>query len=341
MLSVACAAACASGLAGPGVAGARCGSTADGALAFPRDYAPHSGSRFEYWYWWGHVRDDRGHVLAFELMFNWLTMPGPPAEGTTVDVSVTDLTDGTFHVSTQNIPFLRPTPERDGVRLAGAGQRADSAGGHDVIHLEVDGYVLDLDVRQLRPAVQTFDGSQDVDAFRNYERQRNGLVGTLRRDGHILRVSGEGVVTHAWANSVALLTRSWEWLMLQLRDGRELMAWEFRPYPGGPVEYAAASLRQRDCRLRHLKPSEYRIIPHGTWTRPDGTCSYPASWTFVLGRRRFEVTPAVPDQEVRSATVSGTLNPYWEGLARVSGAGRGWADEEMSGYCRGSGTTTG
>jgi len=298
-----------------------CPPSGQGDLSFPADYGDH-GSGFEYWLWWGHVATPDGSVYAFELTFFFI---GP---GERVDYSITDVSGNAFHAASNEAPGKR-SPVPGGERFSQDGQQALGARGNEDLHIQIAGVTLDVSVRQVKPPVLTFDGKEGADHLRDYERQRDLVTGTLRTAGTTVAVAGEGVHTHAWANSPLLAARNTTWLALQLADGSEVMAWQWRPYPGGPVELQRATVTDPSCHTTRLAASDYALTPTGTWTRADRTCSYPSTWTFRIKDRSYRVSPLVADQEVRPAVSPGTIGgnaiPYWEGLARVDGAGRGWA----------------
>ena len=132
----------------------------------------------------------------------------------------------------------------------------------------------------------------------------------------------------------------WDWLALQLDDGRSLMAFQLRREDGGRDHYDHGLLVQHDeladlpvvgtgdTGVRLLKPGDITIKATRYFTDNTGV-TWPVSWQLDVGEESFTVDALVDDQRVSLAIV------YWEGLVEVrnhSGqrVGRGYV--ELTGY---------
>jgi predicted secreted hydrolase len=132
----------------------------------------------------------------------------------------------------------------------------------------------------------------------------------------------------------------WDWLALQLDDGREVVAYRLRAAGeegGGPLAYAALVPERPDeaapGRLRVLDLDGARLEVTDRWTSPASGAVYPAGWRLHLPAADLvlDVEPLLADQELDLAV------RYWEGAVAVRGttggrpvAGRGYA--ELTGY---------
>ena len=297
-----------------------------GRVNLPADDALH-GEETEWWYWTGHLETASGRYFGFESAFFAVSAEGN--SGQMVNHAITDLEDDSFHHMASIIE--RPaTFVADGVDLDVGGQRVVAGNGHDVLHGEVDGYVLDLVMDAVkRPVFHHVDGYTDY-TFGGftyyYSRERMTTTGTLTLpDGDVLEVHGTSWFDHQWGALSKAVGIGWDWFALQLDDDREVMLFQIRD-PSGEV-FVEGSLTDAECNTWELLQDDIEIIANSTWTSPHGGAVYPSSWTVRILDETFEITPMMADQEVDTIFFK-----YWEGAAVVSGAATGRAYVELTGY---------
>lgn len=130
----------------------------------------------------------------------------------------------------------------------------------------------------------------------------------------------------------------WDWLSIQLRDGREIMAYHMRRVDGTADPFSTLAWVDRDGRVRHASSTDFRLEARGQWRSPRTGAAYPSGWNVrtrdpeTRSEVVLQVEPLVRDQEL-----GGEIGevPYWEGACRVRDAeGRdvGTAYVELTGY---------
>lgn len=159
--------------------------------------------------------------------------------------------------------------------------------------------------------------------------------GTVRIGGHLIDISsGLGWYDHQWGSSWGVENDGWDWLGIQLNDGRDILAYRQRHLDTGGIGVTAATTMSPSGKLTVETKAQLTPIAGGAWTSPHTSITYPLSWTLVLPGQnvRFIVTPDVKDQEVR---VLAGGRAIWEGACTVTGKGiRGVAFLELVGYSK-------
>ena len=149
-----------------------------------------------------------------------------------------------------------------------------------------------------------------------------------------LEVSGLAWMDREWSTSA--LGRSlvgWDWLALQLDDGRDVMVYQLRRRDGEADPHSAGAIVAADGAMQRLGAADARLEVLDHWTSPRSRVRYPSRWRLSIPTAdlRLEITPRLADQEL----IVGTR--YWEGAVLVHGTadsrsirGRGYI--ELVGY---------
>jgi predicted secreted hydrolase len=158
--------------------------------------------------------------------------------------------------------------------------------------------------------------------------------GTVRVGGEPLSVSGLAWMDREWSTSaLGPELVGWDWLALQLDDGREIMVYRLRRRDGSTDAHSAGSLVSADGAARSLAAADVTLDALDHWTSPRSRVRYPSRWRLAVPRAglALEIVPQLADQEL----IVGTR--YWEGAVRVEGTadgrpitGRGYV--ELVGY---------
>jgi predicted secreted hydrolase len=130
--------------------------------------------------------------------------------------------------------------------------------------------------------------------------------------------------------------QGWDWLSLQLGDGRELMLYQLRRSDGTRDPRSSGTLVDEQGRTRHLVAADFTLAPTGeTWTAPSGA-RYPVGWRIAVPGQQIALTVSTPLRSQELST-TGAGVAYWEGMVQVTGTaggravtGRGYL--EMTGY---------
>jgi predicted secreted hydrolase len=339
--------------------------------SLPRDLYAHPEYKTEWWYITGHLQTIDTEVpteLAFQLTFFrvGLQPDQPDTSGSawrTSDLIMAHaaVTDPSGKGHTFSEVIWRATPFLGGFGAPGdttlAWCRAP-AGTDDRWSLAYQDGVFRLQVHDVRqglryalectpqqpPVFHGEDGfspkSADGSAASLYFSQtRMEVSGTVDRDGRPVAVRGQSWLDREiFTSTLGSGQQGWDWLALQLDDGRELMLYRLLT-PDGAVDFALGTLIEQDGTTTKLPADQWHWQAREYWTSPRTTSRYPIAWTLSVPdlQLELELEAVLPDQENVSPR---TGIHYWEGAVKArlkngkAGVGRGFV--ELTGYGEGS-----
>jgi predicted secreted hydrolase len=342
---------------GPGDVTGFARATAPRRLAFPADLGPHPEFRTEWWYYTGNLETAARRHFGFQLTF-FRTALAPPAPGVAARASawaasqlylahfaLTDTAGRRFHAWSRlgrealGLAGARATPFR--VWLEDWSAASEAPEGLPVRLRAAEGDVaIDLVLASDKPIVQQGDhglsrkGPEPGNASYYYSLSRMSARGTVRAGGEPLPVSGLAWMDREWSTSaLGPDLVGWDWLALQLDDGRDLMVYRLRRRDGTADARSSGTLIAVDGATRPLAAGDVILDALDHWTSPRSRVRYPSRWRLAIpgAALSLEITPRLADQEL----IVGTR--YWEGAVRVQGtaagraiAGRGYV--ELVGY---------
>lgn len=337
--------------------------TAARPLEFPADHAPHQGVQTEWWYVTANLEDEQGRGLGLHFtLFRNALRPEPPVRNSDLaaahvwmgHLALSDLDAGEHRVHER---FAREVPGLAGHdadpwrvyledwELVGVEGFGESAGdplrpgfrlraGHGDERIE-------LELTAAKPLVLQGDrgysqkGPEPGNASLYYSATRLEAAGEWTIGGRTRSVRGRAWLDREWSTSVLPAgTVGWDWLSLQLSDGRELMLYQLRTSAGEPSEYSHGTLIDRDGSKRDLAPDAFEFEPLSTWTSPRSGASYPTVWRARVPGAGIDLRIAarLDDQEL-DVTVR-----YWEGAVEAldsqGGERLGLGFLELTGYER-------
>src|SRR5262249_37584209 len=123
----------------------------------------------------------------------------------------------------------------------------------------------------------------------------------------------------------------WDWVAVQLADGRDLMLYRLRRRDGTIDRWSRGTLVRRDGATRPLEGDAVRVDVLAHWSSPRDGARYPARWRLRVPEEGIdvEVVPYLADQELDVGV------RYWEGAVAVrtaDGASVGAGYVELVGY---------
>jgi len=322
-------------------------------FAFPDDHGPHPAFRIEWWYFTGNLEDAAGRRFGYQLTFfrNALRPDAPdsPSAWAAREVwmghlAVSDPAARRFHA------FERF--ERGALGLAGAraapfevwtgswSARGSDAGPFPLrLQAEEGDVALELTLEPQKQLVLQGDrglsqkGREPGNASYYYSFTRLATRGTLRTPDGEHAVQGGSWLDREWSTSALEPDQAgWDWLALQLDDGRELMLYQLRARDGAPTPQSAGTLVEADGTSRRLALDDFTLESLDTWSSPRSGAVYPSRWRVLvpLAQLELDVRPVLADQELDLSF------RYWEGAVDVRDAdgpvGRGYV--ELTGYDR-------
>jgi predicted secreted hydrolase len=91
------------------------------------------------------------------------------------------------------------------------------------------------------------------------------------------------------------------------------MIYQLRLKNGGIEPFSSGTLVDERGRSRHLKRTDFALVPLRRWKSSSTKGVYPARWTLSVPSAglRLEVVPVLADQELRPRR-SGTNLAYWK-----------------------------
>ncbi|MEW6280317.1 MAG: lipocalin-like domain-containing protein [Candidatus Eremiobacterota bacterium] len=304
-------------------------------LVFPADHGPHPDFRSEWWYFTGNLDGQRpfGYQLSF-FRSNLNPMPERRRSdwGTNqvalAHFAVTDVRGGKhrgFELASRaalGLAGFQASPLRvwlDDWEAAG------SATPQDPLHLRASTQecAVDLQLWTERPPVLHGDGGLSAkgeepgQASYYVSFTRLATRGYVRSGGQTYPVEGLSWMDHEWtSNALGREQSGWDWMGLQLQDGRDVMLFQLRR-PDGSVSFRGGTLVESDGRWRPLEARLERLATRG---------AYPSKWRVTAADLDLEVLPRVADQEMQLSL------RYWEGAVDVRGSATGTGYVELTGY---------
>jgi len=319
------------------------------AFAFPRDHGPHPAFRTEWWYWTGNLAAPDGSRFGFQLtFFRTALTPEAPPRGSAwgahqvylAHFAVTDVAGRRFGAWSRTerlalgLAGAEPKPFR--VWIDDWEARGEGATGLPVRLRASEGdTAIDLTLESGKPVVLQGErglsrkGAEPGNASYYYSLTRMPARGSITVGGRRFEVTGLAWMDREWSTSaLGAELAGWDWVALQLDDGRELMFYRLRRKDGSADRFSAGAIVDATGSARALSLDDVTLEPVGAWTSPRSGAHYPARWRLRMAGLGLdlEISPVLADQELDVGT------RYWEGAVVVAGtvAGRGYV--EMVGY---------
>ena len=309
-------------------------------LEFPRDHASHPGFRSEWWYFTGHLTDAQTRPFGFQLTFFRFAL-APDAPQTTSPWRSHQAWMGHFAVTdAANGAFLHAERfSREGLGLAGNTAApfrlwledwSATGTGPAPFPLRLlagtreTGLDLTLDVGKppVAHGAAGLDrkGREAGNASYYYSMPRLSAEGELRIGETRHAVAGSAWMDREWSTSaLSPELAGWDWLSLELSDGRDLMLYRLRTTAGESSPFSSGSLIGADGTATPLDRDDFELEAREHWTSPVTGSRYPVGWNVALPAHalRLEIRPLIPNQEM-NLTVR-----YWEGAVLAQGSGDG------------------
>ena len=312
---------------------------------FPRDHGAHADYKIEWWYYTGNVRTAEGRRFGYQLTFfrsGGKRETRSPSRWAVRDLymahfALSDLDSGRFYFFDRlnRAGITWAGVKADGARIWNEDWEARvTAKGH-AIKARADGVALDLLLEPLKPPVihgadgVSRKGAEEGNASHYYSLTRLKSTGSIDVDGTSHRVQGLSWMDHEFGTS--FLEESdvgWDWLYVQLKDGRDLMFFVIRRKDGGTSPFSSGALIDEEGRSRGLTAREFTLRPETRWTSPASEATYPVGWTLSVPGEdlTLKIDAAMIDQELRAKKSTGFA--YWEGSTQAKGH---WGERAVTG----------
>lgn len=333
-------------------------------FVFPRDYGSHPEFAIEWWYITGHLfaANDTPERFGFQVTFFRRSLVSPKGTNTTTDAAFGDDQIHLAHMTLTDIQSgkfrFQERLNRGGWDAAASTNTLDVRNGNWTLKLEPGtNTVIDLQstIGADEAATMQFIPEKPLVAFGTNGVSRKAaeltasshyltfprlaVSGTVTLDETNLPIHGEAWMDHEFSSSqVGEDQVGWDWLCLQLTDGREIMAYRMRRKDDSTDPYSTVAWVDAQGTVRQVGPSEFQWSVLDRWKSPHTGANYPslvrlAAENPETGKTEaFTIEPLVADQELNGAL--GGVN-YWEGACRILDDNKrviGRAYMELTGY---------
>lgn len=319
-------------------------------LVFPRDHGAHPDYRTEWWYITGWLNIERERWVGFQLTFFRSRTAYPqsnpslwaPRQLMLGHMALADPQQTRLLHSERawrTLPGLAQYSEQDTeLQIQDWTLQRRLNGSNEMYSSKARTPQFEWDLQLLttsRPWLQgiggySIKGPLPQQASHYYSRPQMQVSGTLaiQAQGSKPRpVRGVAWLDHEWSSTMLdAQAVGWDWIGLNLLDGRSLMAFRIRRADGS-VLFSHAALADRTITL------QWEPITH--WRSPRTLARYPIAWkirTQLVDLGDFIVQPLMQDQELDGRLSTGIV--YWEGAIEMRQderlIGRGYL--EMTGY---------
>jgi len=321
------------------------------AMQFPRDFGAHPQQAIEWWYVTG-LLGDAGQPPRLGYQLTFFRLPGPAPADHASPLAARQLLLGHVALSDLNTRQQRHTQrllrllpgavaarsEDCDVRLRDWTLRRDDRGDGYHAAFTGPGFAMTLQLATDQPPLRQGDagisrkGAAPAQFSHYYSRPQLATQAQLTLDGRTTRLSGRAWLDHEWSDDYLGDCVGWDWLGINLLDGRALMLFQLRR-PDGRREWAGGSLRTPGQADRSFAPNEVGMLPTRHWVSPATGARWPVEWQLTSPAGTMRLVAAFDAQEVDARRSSGLA--YWEGAARLLDAGGqeiGWGYLELTGY---------
>ncbi len=319
-------------------------------LSFPTDFGAHPAQGIEWWYLTGLLGDRYGAPPRYGYQLTFFRLPGPAPADHPSGLAAKQLLLG--HVALSDLGAKK---QRHAQRLLRAlpGAVHATLGDCDVklrdwtLVREGDGYrarfgspgfAMELELSTPdAPLLQgnaghSQKGPSPEQFSHYYSRPQLATQAALTVDGRRHSLAGRAWLDHEWSDSVLGDSVGWDWLGINLHDGRALTLFQLRR-KDGRRDWAGGSLRTPGQPDRSFTPDEVQMAPTRHWVSPATGARWPVAWQLKSPAGEMRLEAAFDAQEIDARRGTGLV--YWEGAARLltpQGREIGGGYLELTGY---------
>jgi predicted secreted hydrolase len=325
--------------------------TKDYKLQFPKDFYYKKGYRVQWWYFTGHLFDEKGREFGYEFTFFVVGIQKKVYKSKfglrNIYISHFALTD-----VKENIFYFSDTSDSGAFDFAGA--RGDQLnfwvgknsmkGTMGKIYLSASDRdkALDLILTPTKPVVLHGENgysrkSEDSPLIASFYFSYTSLQteGSLKIGNMVFKVKGKSWFDREISSrGLGQKQTGWDWFSIQLDDNREIMFYLLRNKDGSIDKNSSGTFVSSNGTYRHLSKDNFSVTVLAHYRSKKTGARYPSQWEIKIPSENIHLTivPLIEDQEL--VTTRSTFNYYWEGTCSVKGTARGKAYVEMTGYTR-------
>jgi len=305
----------------------------------PEDDAFLPQEDVQWWYWTGHLESKEGKKFGFETCFftfdSFFVF-----KDQLIQAAITDVSDNSFHFKEYTKYFSQPEETATGFNLSSDKHNkvtAVGSNGRDVLHSEIDNYILDLKLEPVKDDVIHYEGGPHVYRMGGftyyYSRVGMKTEGTIKVGDTTYNVSGITWFDRQYGELYKAINTGWQWFAIQLDDNRQVMLYDINGAEDRMESYVAITDAKGET--RDYGPEDFTVEVLDHWTSPDTGIVYPSGWRLNVKGEQWIVEPMIKDQELQGNHHFWVGPEYWEGASTVKnsrGKEIGKAYVELNGF---------
>jgi len=323
--------------------------TPDYEVKFPGDFYYKEDFKIQWWYFTGHLFDDKKQEFGYELTF---FVAGVQKRKYTSQFGVNNIYISHFAISdvAGNTFYFHDKADAGSFDFAGAkDNRLKVWIGKNVLegtlermHIEAsdEDDAIDLLLIPTKPIVlngkkgysrKSEESPLIASVYFSYSHLKT--EGRLKVGDKIFNVKGTSWFDREISSrGLGENQKGWDWFAIQLDDKREVMLYLLRNKDGSIDKYSSGTFINQDGKYRHLLRDDFRVNVSSHYKSKKTGARYPSQWEIKIPSENLmlRITPLIEDQEVLADNSTG--NYYWEGTGKVEGTEKGRAYVEMTGY---------
>ena len=323
--------------------------TDDYIVKVPEDFFYKKDYRVQWWYFTGHLFDERGREFGYELTFFVVNVQKRDYTSrfgvNRIYIShfaVSDIAGNAFYFTDKadaGIYEFAGT-EDNRLKIWTGDHVLDGTFQNMRLRASDSNKSIDLHVEPVKPLVlngkngysrKSEESSLIASVYFSYTQMNT--QGKLIIGDKVYAVKGKSwfdreISTRGLSQKQA----GWDWFAIQLDDNREIMLYMLRNKDGSLDPYSSGTFVYQNGRYRMLSRDDFSVIVLSHYKSEKTGARYPSQWEIKIPSEKIvvRISPLIQNQEV--IALHSTGNYYWEGACIVEGSVRGRAYVEMTGY---------
>lgn len=323
--------------------------TPDYRVKFPEDFYYKHGYRVQWWYFTGHLFDEKGREFGYELTFFTVNVQQREYKSrfgvNNIYIShfaVSDVADGKFYFSDNADAGAYGFAGAKDNKLKVWTGKSELEGTMESIHITASdkNNSLELSLTPVKPPVlngqngysrKSEESPLIASIYFSYTNLKT--EGTLKTGNRIFKVKGTSWFDREISSRGLSEDQSgWDWFAMQLDNGMEVMLYMLRKKDGSVDAYSSGTLIYPDGKYKHFAKGDFSVKVFSMYKSGKTGARYPSQWEIQIPSENLalKVIPIIEDQEIQALGTTG--NYYWEGTCRVEGTVKGRAYVELTGY---------
>ncbi|HAM51526.1 MAG TPA: carotenoid 1,2-hydratase [Nitrospiraceae bacterium] len=323
--------------------------TPDYKAKFPDDLYYKKDYRIQWWYFTGHLFDEKGREFGYELTFFAV---GVQKRHYSSKFGVNTIYISHFAISDvkEKKFYFKEKADSGAYNFAGAKttelkvwiKQNALEGTIEQMHLKASEkhMAIDLELTPQKPLVlnggngysrKSEESAMFASIYFSYTSLKTS--GTLKVGDEVFDVNGKSWFDREIsAGALGKKQSGWDWFAIQLDDAREIMLYIMRNKDGSIDRFSSGTFVDRNGSYKHLTLDDFSVKALDRYTSKKTDATYPSRWEIRIFSENLALTvnSLMDDQEVLATFSTG--NYYWEGTCTVKGSAKGRAYVELTGY---------